>query len=131
MEIRKRHLQNIIVCEKYSLPGSHLPPYASLRDTSARRGSHSRANTKRANSLTSSLTDEPSGYTSRLKNELQSCMRGGRDLIFVTSKRYPVIYLSFSLSFLHARACMFDETTSYFSLIFMLIGEFPYLPVIT
>lgn len=39
--------------------------------------------------------------------------------------------LSLFFSLLHARACTFDETTSYFSLIFMLIGEFPYLPVFT
>lgn len=42
-----------------------------------------------------------------------------------------LFHFSLFLSFSHARACILDETTSYFSLIFMLIGEFPYLPVIT
>ncbi|KAL6258815.1 hypothetical protein P5V15_010761 [Pogonomyrmex californicus] len=77
-------------------------------------------------------------YTPRLRNEFTILYAGTRDLISVASKRYPDLSLFSSLSlslslslFLHARACMLDETTSYFSLIFMLIGEFPYLPVIT
>jgi len=60
-------------CEKYFLWVSSYP-YALLRTRP-----HVVAlacNTKRANSLTSSH-NESSGYTSRLKNELQSCMRGG------------------------------------------------------
>jgi len=84
-------------CEKYFLWVSSYP-YALLRTRP-----HVVAfacNTKRANSLTSSH-DESSGYTSRLKNELQSCMRGG-EIWFLWRRKDIQWSISFFLSLAHA-----------------------------
>jgi len=98
MEMRKKHLQNIIVRVKNTFSGSHLtlthswetrPHVVALA-----------CNTKRANSLTSSH-DESSGYTSRLKNELQSCMRGG-EIWFLWRRKDIQWSISFSLSLARA-----------------------------
>lgn len=45
------------------------------------------------------LTDEPSGYTSRLRNELQSCMQGREDLIFLWRRKDIQWSISHFLSF--------------------------------
>lgn len=103
-----------------------------LRDTSARRGSqiHVQYQTrKQLNFL--SPTNSPVIHLYLETNYNLVCREGGIWFLWHRKDIQWSISLFLLLSLSHARACMLDETMSYFSLIFMLIGEFPYLPVIT